>query len=67
MEKELSIFDDHNDKTFTDFGWGKTKDGKFEPSTHIGALNFKSRMGILFDDKNDLDMAILKEKYDKMI
>ena len=63
--RELSIFDDHNDKTFTDFGWGKTKDGKFEPSTHIGALNFKSRMGILFDDKNDLDMATLKEKYEK--
>ncbi|MBW8522450.1 RHS repeat-associated core domain-containing protein [Chryseobacterium chendengshani] len=64
-KRELSVFDDHNDNTLTKFKSGVTKDQKYEPSTHIGSVIFKSNVGVLFDDKNDLNYEDLKAKYEK--
>ncbi len=61
-KRERSVFNDHKEGSQTKFKNGFTKEGSYDSSHQIGAVNFKTDMGVLFDDVNDLDYDNMKTK-----
>ncbi|MGU3377659.1 RHS repeat domain-containing protein [Chryseobacterium sp. M5A1_1a] len=62
--KELAIFDDHKENSFTKFKSGRDINGKYNDK-FIGSINFKSNLGALFDDVKDLNYDDIQKKYER--